>query len=285
MAGTGARGIPPAAAPVSAYDDTAASWDADATRVYGPLAVALVGSCPLPLDGLRVLDVGSGTGAVAAALSAAGARPVAIDRSPGMAAHQSGRWPVAVGDVVALPFRTGSFDAALAGFLLNHLAPEPALRELARILRPGGVAGATTWAAGPADPVKRVIDDRLRSLGWVPPDWYLTMKADILPTSGDAPRLAAAAERAGLVDVEATVRAVDVGLRDPGTVVGYRFGTAHVAPWVATLPPAVRARLVDELSDAVAPLVAGWQPAVVFTFGRAAGQSTRVAAARSSTWV
>jgi SAM-dependent methyltransferase len=282
VAGAGARGIPPAAAPVSAYDEVGASWDADATRVYGPLADALVASCPLPLDGLRVLDVGSGTGAVAAALWAAGARPVAIDSSPGMAAHQGGPWPVGVGDVVALPFRTASFDAATAGFLLNHLPPEPALREMARIVRSDGAVVATTWAADPADQVKGVIDERLRSLGWAPPDWYLAMKVDILPISGDPARLAAAAERAGLVDVETTVRSVDVGLRDPRAVVGYRFGTAHVAPWVATLSPAARAGLVEELSAAVAPLVAGWQPAVVFMQGRTAGQSTRVAAARSS---
>ena len=53
----------------------------------------------------------------------------------------------------------------MAGFVLNHLPPAPALAELARVVRPGGVVLASTWAGGPPDPVKSAIDGVLAPLG------------------------------------------------------------------------------------------------------------------------
>jgi len=266
---------------MSVYDDVAGSWARSATRVYGPLAEQLVASSPLPLDGRQALDVGSGTGAVARAAAAAGALVVAVDRSRGMAAHQGSRpWPVAVGDVLALPFSTGSVDVALAGFLVNHLPPELALREMARTVRPGGAVLVTAWVRG-TDPVKAAIDGVLSSHGWTAPSWYRTMKAEVEPISGDPDRLEAAAVLAGLVEVHADVRLVDLGTRDPRVVVAYRLCAPQIAPWVASLVPASRLAVTDELVDAVSPLVARWRPGVVFANGRVRGQSTSAPAARS----
>jgi ubiquinone/menaquinone biosynthesis C-methylase UbiE len=63
-----------------------------------------------------------------------------------MVSYGSGRgWPAVVADVLALPLRDGVFDAAVAGFLLNHLPPAAALAELTRVVSPGGVVLASTW--------------------------------------------------------------------------------------------------------------------------------------------
>ncbi|MDQ6909225.1 MAG: class I SAM-dependent methyltransferase, partial [Actinomycetota bacterium] len=118
----------------TAYAGLAAEWDTGAGHVYRPLARALVAASPLSLHGGLVLDVGSGTGAVADAAVARGARVVAADGAVSMVAYQRAQSrPGVAADALALPFLRGAFDAALAGFLLNHVAPAPALAELARV--------------------------------------------------------------------------------------------------------------------------------------------------------
>jgi ubiquinone/menaquinone biosynthesis C-methylase UbiE len=93
-----------------------------------------------------VLDAGCGNGRYLAALRGRSHRGpvIGVDRSPGMlAAAGAGR--LAVGDVQALPFPDGAFDAALAMHMLYHV-PErrAALAELRRVVRPGGVVLALT---------------------------------------------------------------------------------------------------------------------------------------------
>ena len=121
------------------YAGTAAGWARSVSRVYGPLARELVAASPVPLAGAVTLDLGAGTGLVSAALSAVGARPVALDRSPDMLRwRREERPPAAVADATRLPLRADAVQAAFAAFLLNHLPdPVPALRELARVTRPG----------------------------------------------------------------------------------------------------------------------------------------------------
>lgn len=251
----------------SAYDDLAAGWDAGAGLVYGPLARVLVGASPVELRGCVALDVGSGTGFVADAAAGRGARVVAVDRSATMVAYQDGGRGRVVGDVLRLPFRKGAFDAVLAGFLINHMAPEPALASLGRVVRPGGAVVASTWAVVALDPVKDAIDRVVMSWGWVPPEWYRVMKEDVLPVSGDPALLAGAARTAGLVDVSTVLYRTDLE-HDAVAAVAYRLALPHIAPWVAGLAVGARATLVEEARVAVAPHVAGWRPAMIVLSGR-----------------
>jgi len=214
--------------------------------------------------------------------ASAGARVIAVDESMRMLAHVgSGATGVAAADVLALPFRNCTFDAVLGGFLLNHLSPVPAIKEMARVLRPNGVMIASTWAYGP-DPVKSAIDAVIAARGWSAPAWYRKMKVELEPCSGDPSALAAAARRAGLVEVRASVRRPDLGVRDPRDVVAYRLAVPHIAPWLAALDETERSGVTREALAAVRRHVAEWRPAVVVLSGRAQAQPSRPDAARSS---
>jgi SAM-dependent methyltransferase len=106
------------------------------------------------IDG-AVLDAGCGTGGLLARLRAErpDLRTVGVEwaeRASARAAAKSGA-PVARGSVNALPFADACFDAAIAADLLCHggVEPAPALAELRRVLRPGGILlvnmPAYTW--------------------------------------------------------------------------------------------------------------------------------------------
>jgi SAM-dependent methyltransferase len=253
----------------TAYDGLAPGWDAAAGMVYRPLARSLVEASPVALAGRLVLDAGSGTGAVAQAAAARGAQVVAADRSCGMLSYGRGwGWPAVAADVLALPLRDGGFDAAVAGFLLNHLPPAPALAELARVVCPGGIVLASTWAGGRRDPVKAAIDAVLSSWGWVPPAWYQEMQEQLEQVSGNPERLAATARQAGLVSVHAWVHREDLGLLHPHAVIAYRLALPHIAPWEGKLEAPARAELVRQALGAVEPHVQGWRPAAIMLAGR-----------------
>jgi demethylmenaquinone methyltransferase / 2-methoxy-6-polyprenyl-1,4-benzoquinol methylase len=92
--------------------------------------------------GDRVLDACCGTGDLAVAAERRGGRVVGLDFSEKMlerARRKSGAIEWVQGDALALPFGDGEFDAATVGFGVRNLADlEGGLRELARVLKPGG---------------------------------------------------------------------------------------------------------------------------------------------------
>jgi demethylmenaquinone methyltransferase / 2-methoxy-6-polyprenyl-1,4-benzoquinol methylase len=92
--------------------------------------------------GDRVLDACCGTGDLALEAERRGARVVGLDFSERMlerARRKSGTVEWVRGDALALPFGDGEFDAATVGFGVRNLEDlEGGLRELRRVLRPGG---------------------------------------------------------------------------------------------------------------------------------------------------
>lgn len=93
-------------------------------------------------SGDRVLDACCGTGDLALEAQRAGGRVTGLDFSERMlerARRKSADVDWVRGDVLALPFPDGSFDAATVGFGIRNVEDlEAGLRELARVLRPGG---------------------------------------------------------------------------------------------------------------------------------------------------
>ena len=99
-----------------------------------------------------VLDVATGTGAVARELlRQKGCTVVGLDQSPEMLAEARRRLPENVklveGTAEELPFRDGSFDALTFTYLLRYVSdPAATLRELARVVRPGGTIAGLEFA-------------------------------------------------------------------------------------------------------------------------------------------
>jgi demethylmenaquinone methyltransferase / 2-methoxy-6-polyprenyl-1,4-benzoquinol methylase len=102
-----------------------------------------------PRPGELLLDVATGTGRLARELQDAGARVVALDFSQRMLAAgaakeaevlpASGPLAWCAGDGLQLPFADATFDGASISFGLRNLPDtEAGLRELARVVRPGG---------------------------------------------------------------------------------------------------------------------------------------------------
>jgi ubiquinone/menaquinone biosynthesis C-methylase UbiE len=94
-----------------------------------------------------LLDVATGPGTVAEVAEERGLNTVGVDFSPRMAAIARSATAPVVGDVDALPIRTGAFDVALCNFGILHFAhPERAVGEMARSVRSGGRVAVTVWA-------------------------------------------------------------------------------------------------------------------------------------------
>lgn len=102
-------------------------------------------------NGMRVLDVGSGAGALTAELTRRlGAASVcAVEPSDSLGAAARERCPgveIKQAKAEQIPYPDAAFDAALAQLVVHFMTdPVAGLREMARVTRPGGVIGACVW--------------------------------------------------------------------------------------------------------------------------------------------
>jgi SAM-dependent methyltransferase len=119
-----------------------------------------------------LLDVGCGPGTITADLAALVGRVTAVETAPAaldaaraeVAARGATNVSFAVGDVQALDLADGSFDVVHAHQVLQHVGdPVGALREMARVCRPGGLVAArdSDYAAFAWYPALPVLDEWL----------------------------------------------------------------------------------------------------------------------------
>jgi demethylmenaquinone methyltransferase / 2-methoxy-6-polyprenyl-1,4-benzoquinol methylase len=174
-------------------------------RWKAKLVAAIDGS-----DRQRVLDLACGTGDIAFAVAARGSRVVGLDITHRMLQLASGkpqasrRVSFVTGDMMALPFPDASFDVITTGYGLRNV-PDlgGALREMHRVLRPGGRMLALDFDK-PANPAVRAIYLTYltvvgSALGWIlhrDPDTYRYIPESIRRYPGAA-GVSTLAERAG----------------------------------------------------------------------------------------
>jgi len=135
------------------FDSVGPEWDA-LRGVFNDDALRARAIAHLAPAGLTVCDVGTGTGILAKELAQLGMRVIAVDHAPrrleaarallekeGFAVEKEGITTVELrgGEAQALPLADAEVDAAFAHMVL-HYVPQPAeaIREMARVVRPGG---------------------------------------------------------------------------------------------------------------------------------------------------
>ncbi len=188
-------------------------WAAEVARRLGPA-------------GDVVIDVGCGSGVLAPHLLAGGwQRVLGVDPSEGMLARAAARTPGAAwvrGDAAALPVDDAQADAVASSFALMFI-PDPAhaLREMARVARPGAPIVVSTWGSLHDVPAFGAICDGLVDVGG-------SDAADLLRRAfsmGDPDALSAIADAAELP--ERRVATHHVTARFPGVeVLGRAYATA-----------------------------------------------------------
>ena len=130
------------------WNEQADTYDLLTGRVTARVAPSLLDAAEV-MAGHRVLDVACGTGGVSATAARRGASPLGIDLAEAMVQAARSTLPgveFRVADAEALPFPDDRFDAAVGGFVLNHL-PHPArcAEECARVVAPGGHVAFAVW--------------------------------------------------------------------------------------------------------------------------------------------
>jgi SAM-dependent methyltransferase len=143
--------------PNAFHDFEQAGWQRAADFYPGSFGTLTVQATEPLLDAagvgprMRVLDVATGPGYVAAAAAGRGADVVGVDFSPLMIEDARRRNPgltFVEGDAEALAFDEGEFDAVVMNFGVLHLArPDVAINEAGRVVRAGGRFAFTVWDA------------------------------------------------------------------------------------------------------------------------------------------
>lgn len=181
-----------------AYEETFAQLCAHPIDLM--LDAARVGS------GVRLLDVGTGAGAVAVLALTRHATVTAIDPDPGMCHLAQLAAPAAnviQASLPHLPFADGAFEAVVANFVLNHVGdPRASAGELVRVAHQGGIVSVSTWPR-PLTPLHQLWEDVIDASG------VNRLPAAQVPARLDFERttegLAGLLAGAGLTDVEATM--------------------------------------------------------------------------------
>jgi SAM-dependent methyltransferase len=173
-------------------------------------AASLVGALPFR-DARRTLDVGCGVGTLLGEIATAApeATVFGVDLSPGMLRLAEARFPRAVMDATRLGLASKSFDVVTMCFMLFHV-PDPvaALKEAARVLRPGGSIGVITWGDNPSYPALDAWTQELDRHGAAPSDPVATSH-ELVDTPDKVERLM---DAAGFVRCRSWTGQLDEGL-------------------------------------------------------------------------
>ncbi len=151
------------------FESTAHEWDSMRLTYYDERVIETLADAIAIDQTQTVLDLGTGTGFIAAGLAPRADRVIAIDNSPAMldiardnlAQLRIDNVEIREADLARLPLDNDSVDAAVANMVLHHVEdPAGMLAEMTRVVRPDG------WVA---------ITDAIEH----PYEWMRTEQADI----------------------------------------------------------------------------------------------------------
>jgi len=205
--------------------------------------------------GDRVLDVACGGGQVAGRAAARGASPAGVDLAEAMVEQARRDHPgiaFEVADAEALPAADGAFEAAVGGFILNHLPhPERCAAECARVVGPGGGVAFSVWdhperarlIALVGEAVERAGGDRSAGVPDGPDDFRFA----------DPSEMRSLLRGAGLERIE--VRSHELSIEVPGTDAlwdGLMGGLARAPATVEAHGESMRARVREAFTEIAA---------------------------------
>jgi ubiquinone/menaquinone biosynthesis C-methylase UbiE len=237
------------------FDRAADTYDNVGVEWFRPIAAGLVEELK-PQPGERALDIGCGRGAALRPLAEAvgpTGYALGVDLAPAMVTrtaadlHELPQVEVRVADARTPGLPLSSFDVVASSLVLFFLSdPDAAVREWARLLRPGGRLGVATF--GPQDERWRRVDAVFTP--YLPP---ALLDARTSGTRGPFASDAGVAELlrgAGLVDVRTASSTIAVAFRDADQLLEFSWSHGQRAMWEA-VPEAERDAVRQRITDVV----------------------------------
>lgn len=227
--------------------------------IFAPLARIFLDRVPLR-EGARLLDIACGTGIVArSAASALGPRGsvVGVDLNPGMLKVAAATAPKGgpafdwrEGDVADLPCADDEFDTVLCQQGLQFFPDKPAaLREMHRVLAPGGQLALCVWRTVEHSPCNQATAAALAR--HVNDEEATRIQAPF--ALGEPDVLHSLIADAGFNDIEITESVLTRRMLPPEESIPGHIASTPVAPAVAALDAETRAALVADIAEALAP--------------------------------
>jgi len=214
------------------------------------LAIAPLLAAVKVSGGMRLLDVPTGSGALAAEAIRRGAAVIGVDIAPAMIAEARKRHPgidFQVADVEHLPVSDGVLDAVVCAFGLGHFPyPEASLAECLRTLKAGGRIAFSWWDTSDKQRVQGLIRDAAAEVGARPPGVLPAGHSSLRFT--DAREFRGLLEGAGLADISleahrATHLVPDVDALWNGAIGGMALTSSLIIYQDAPTQTAIRAAL------------------------------------------
>lgn len=208
------------------------------------------------IGGKDLLDVGCGTGTLAARASVLGARVTAVDPDPGMlelARRTAPRAILSAGGAPDLPFEQGTFNAVTANFVVNHAEnPRSAVADLTRVCAPGAAVGVTVWPSSPSA-MNALWAEVVRASGaLVQPPEHLPADKDFERTRQGLTQLLT---EAGLSHVRTKVLSWDFRIPPEDLWAGPAGGVAGIGKIVTSQTPSMQAAMKGHYDRLISPLI------------------------------
>ena len=222
--------------------------------MFRPLAEATLHRVDVP-NGSRVLDVACGTGIVgrlAAERAGASGSVVGVDLNAGMIevakqnAPKDGNTEWRQGDVASLPFPDDRFDLAFCQQGLQFFPDKlTALKEIRRVLAPGGAVIVTVWSSVP--PLGTAIADALTR--YVSPE---VAKSSLAPFAFNEPEVMRKLfVESGFLDIQMEKLTVNRSLGPAEESIPLEMASAPYANYIEKLDMATRTAMVKEIGEAL----------------------------------